>query len=95
MTVAPHNPLGLLSTAAGVHHAASINNFSILEWHGDHKKKKSEFVNEKWIPVDGYFELPTQPGIGMTLNHQAIAASPPAHWDRGFATYRDGSPGFL
>ena len=95
VTVAPHNPLGLLSTAAGVHHAASINNFSILEWHGDHKKKKSEFVNEKWIPVDGYFELPTQPGIGMTLNHQAIAASPPAHWDRGFATYRDGSPGFL
>ena len=52
-------------------------------------------MNEKWIRVDGYFELPTQPGIGMTLNHQAIADSPPAHWDRGFATYRDGSPGFL
>jgi galactonate dehydratase len=30
VTVAPHNPLGLLSTAAGVHLAASINNFSIL-----------------------------------------------------------------
>jgi galactonate dehydratase len=95
VTVAPHNPLGLFSTAAGVHHAASINNFAILEWHGDHKKKKSEFVNESWIPVNGAFELPTQPGIGMTLNHEAIAASPPAHWDRGFATYSDGSPGFL
>ncbi|MBH65077.1 MAG: isomerase [Chloroflexi bacterium] len=95
VTVAPHNPLGLLSTAAGVHHAASINNFAILEWHGDHKKKKSEFVNESWVPIDGYFELPTQPGIGMTLNHEAIAANPPAHWDRGFATYSDGSPGFL
>ena len=95
VTVAPHNPLGLLSTAAGVHHAASINNFAILEWHGDHRKKKSEFVNEPWIPVDGYFELPTGPGIGMTLNHEAIAASPPVHWDRGFAAYSDGSPGFL
>ncbi|MBT3996348.1 MAG: mandelate racemase/muconate lactonizing enzyme family protein [Chloroflexi bacterium] len=95
VTVAPHNPLGLISTAAGVHHAASINNFAILEWHGDHKKKKSEFINESWIPVDGYFELPTQPGLGMTLNHDAIAANPPAHWDRGFATYSDGSPGFL
>jgi len=95
VTVAPHNPLGLLSTAAGVHHAASINNFSILEWHGDHRKKKSEFVNESWVPVNGAFELPTQPGIGMTLNHEAIAANPPAHWDRGFATYSDGSPGFL
>ncbi|HIF71399.1 MAG TPA: mandelate racemase/muconate lactonizing enzyme family protein [Dehalococcoidia bacterium] len=95
VTVAPHNPLGLLSTAAGVHHSASINNFAILEWHGDHKKKKSEFINETWVPVNGYFELPTQPGLGMTLNHEVIAANPPAHWDRGFATYSDGSPGFL
>ena len=95
VTVAPHNPLGLISTAAGVHHAASINNFAILEWHGDHRKKKAEFINESWIPVDGYFELPTQPGLGMTLNHDAIAANPPAPWDRGFATYSDGSPGFL
>ena len=95
VTVAPHNPLGLFSTAAGVHHAASINNFAILEWHGDHKKKKSSFVDEPWIPVNGAFELPTQPGIGMTLNHEMIAANPPAHWDRGFATYSDGSPGFL
>jgi len=95
VTVAPHNPLGLFSTAAGVHHAASINNFAILEWHGDHKKKKSEFVNESWVPVNGYFELPTAPGLGMTLNHEVIAANPPAHWDRGFATYSDGSPGFL
>lgn len=95
VTVAPHNPLGLLSTAAGVHHAASINNFTILEWHGDHKKKKAEFINESWVPVNGYFELPTSPGIGMTLNHDVIAANPPAHWDRGFAGYPDGSPGFL
>jgi galactonate dehydratase len=95
VTVAPHNPLGLISTAAGVHHAASINNFAILEWHGDHKKKKSEFINESWVPVNGYFELPTQPGLGMTLNHDAISANPPAQWDRGFATYSDGSPGFL
>ena len=95
VTVAPHNPLGLISTAAGVHHAASINNFAILEWHGDHKKKKSEFINESWVPVNGYFELPTQPGLGMTLNHDAISANHPAQWDRGFATYSDGSPGFL
>ncbi len=95
VTVAPHNPLGLISTAAGVHHSASINNFAILEWHGDDKKKKSEFVNESWAPKDGYFELPTEPGIGMTLNYDAIEANPPLHWDRGFASYSDGSPGFL
>ena len=32
VTVAPHNPLGLLSTATAVHLAASIPNFTILEW---------------------------------------------------------------
>ncbi|MQG66846.1 MAG: mandelate racemase/muconate lactonizing enzyme family protein [SAR202 cluster bacterium] len=95
VTVAPHNPLGLISTAAGVHHSASINNFAILEWHGDDKKRKSELINESWIPKEGYFELPTDPGIGMTLNHDAIKANPPIHWDRGFASYSDGSPGFL
>ena len=95
VTVAPHNPLGLISTAAGVHHSASINNFAILEWHGDDKKKKSELINESWVPKDGYFELPTDPGIGMTLNHDAIKANPPLNWDRGFASYSDGSPGFL
>ncbi len=79
VTVAPHNSLGLLSIAAGVHHAASINNFAILGSYGDHNKKKTEFVNESWIPVDGYFELPTQPGLGMTLNHEAIAANPPVN----------------
>ena len=95
VTVAPHNPLGLISTAAAVHHSASINNFAILEWHGDDKKKKSELVNESWVPKDGYFELPTDAGIGMTLNHNAIKENPPLHWDRGFASYSDGSPGFL
>lgn len=95
VTVAPHNPLGLLSTAAGVHLAASINNFTILEWHGDHRKKKSEFINEKWEPVNGYFELPNEPGLGMSLNIEAIEANQAQHWDRGFATYSDGTPGFL
>ncbi|MEX0761631.1 MAG: mandelate racemase/muconate lactonizing enzyme family protein [Dehalococcoidia bacterium] len=94
VTVAPHNPLGLLSTAAGVHLAASINNFTILEWHSDHKKKKAEFVDEAWQPVNGYFELPQKPGLGIELNLEAIEANPGGHWDRGFPVYEDGSPGF-
>jgi galactonate dehydratase len=95
VTVAPHNPLGLLSTALGVHYAASINNFTILEYHGDHKQDKARFVDEMWEPVDGYFELPTKPGLGMELNLEAIAASPPKHWNRGFPTQADGAPAFI
>ena len=95
VTVAPHNPLGLISTAASIHHAASINNFAILEWHGDNKKEKSKFINEDWYPVKGFFNLPNEPGLGMSLNHKEISKNPPMNWSRGFKDYQDGSPGFL
>ena len=95
VTVAPHNPLGLLSTAASVHLAASINNFVILEWHGDDKRKKQEFVSPVWKPVNGYFELPQSPGLGMELNLEAIKRNPARHWNRGFPVGPDGSPGFI
>ena len=95
VTVAPHNPLGILSTAAGVHLAAAINNFVILEYHGDHGREKAELVQEMWAPVDGYFELPAAPGLGMELNMDAVNTRPPRHWDRGFPVADDGSPGYI
>lgn len=95
VTVAPHNPLGLLSTAASVHFAAAINNFVILEWHGDDRRKKQEFVSPVWKPVNGYFELPESPGLGMELNLEVIKRNPAKHWNRGFPTGPDGSPGFI
>ena len=97
VTVAPHNPLGLLSTAVSVHFAACIPNFLILEYHGDHAKPKAQFIDdhEPWKPVDGYFQLPTRPGLGMELNLDAIKNNPPIHWNRGFHSYLDGTPAFL
>jgi galactonate dehydratase len=95
VTVAPHNPLGLVSTAASVHLAASINNFVVLEWHGDHKKKKQEFVSPVWKPVNGYFELPKSSGLGIELDLEAIKKYPAKHWNRGFPVGPDGSPGFI
>jgi galactonate dehydratase len=93
--VAPHNPLGLLSTALSVHLAASVNNFLILEFHSEHRRPKARFVDEPWVPKDGYFSLPTKPGIGMELNLDAIKASPAQHWNRGFPQHADGSPAFI
>jgi galactonate dehydratase len=95
VTVAPHNPLGLLSTAESVHFAASINNVVILEWHGDDRRKKQEFVSPVCKPVNGYFELPSSPGLGMEHNLDAIRKNPAKHWDRGFPVGSDGSPGFI
>lgn len=95
VSVAPHNPLGLLSTAVSAHLAASTPNFLILEYHGDHKKTKARFVDDPWEPVDGYLPLPTRPGLGMELDLDAIEAHPPMAWDRGFPTSPDGGPGFI
>ena len=76
---------------------ACIPNFLILEYHGDHAKPKAQFIDdhEPWKPVDGYFQLPTRPGLGMELNLDAIKNNPPIHWNRGFHSYLDGTPAFL
>ena len=95
VTVAPHNPLGLLSTAVSVHLAASIPNFLILEYQGDHDKPKARFVDDPWRPVNGYLQLPKRPGLGMELDLGAIASSPPMAWDRGFPAYPDGGPALI
>ncbi len=95
VTVAPHNPLGLLSTALGVQLAACIPNFVILEYHHDHDKAKAQFVDDAWKPVNGYFPLPMRPGLGMDLNLDAIQKHPPKHWDRGFPAYSDGAPALI
>lgn len=95
VTVAPHNPIGLLSTALSVHLAASISNFLILEYHSDHLLPKSRFVKNAWVPVDGHFEVPETPGIGLELDIDAIKANPAKHWNRGFPVHADGSPAFI
>ncbi len=68
-SVAPHNPLGPISLAAGVQIAASIPNFLIQEQVslGDGYLKKPFTVNA------GYLELPTGPGLGIELDENAMA----------------------
>ena len=74
---------------------AKSPNFIILEYHGDHARPKSAFVDDPWRPVGGYFPLPTGLGLGMELDLAAIAAHPPRPWSRGFPTYPDGAPAFI
>ncbi len=75
--VAPHNVGGPVSTAAALHFAASTPNFKIQEHFND-------FADE-WVKttapgnpevVDGYFALPQGPGLGVTLNEEAVMAHP-------------------
>jgi len=91
--VAPHNPNGPVACAASVQIAAAIPNFSILEtardmpWHDRVQKDPLKIV-------DGYFELPTAPGLGIDLDEDVIASRPYETIDqyRGAWDADDGAP---
>ncbi len=75
MLVAPHNPNGPVACAASVQLCAAIPNFMILEtardmpWHDKVQKKPLKIT-------DGYYELPTEPGLGIDLDEDVIASRP-------------------
>ncbi len=75
--VAPHNVGGPVSTAAALHVAASTPNFMIQEHFNDFAdswvKQAAPGVPEV---VDGYFSLPTAPGLGVELNKSVFSDHP-------------------
>jgi galactonate dehydratase len=87
--MAPHNVGGTISTAANLHLAAATVNFKIQEHFNDFA---DSFVKEcaPGLPevVDGYFALPDTPGLGVRLDHDALAAHPRVRVD--FNLFADG-----
>lgn len=75
--MAPHNVGGPISTAANLHLAATTVNFKVQEHFNDFA---DVFVKDcqPGLPevVDGYFLLPQGPGLGISLNHEAMAEHP-------------------
>jgi galactonate dehydratase len=67
--IAPHNPLGPISLAAGIQLAASIPNFLCQEQVslGEGYLKKPFEVNK------GYIDVPTGPGLGIELDENVLA----------------------
>ena len=77
MLVAPHNVGGPVSTAAALHFAASTQNFKIQENFNDFGEPYvKQAVTGLPEVKDGYFPLPTGPGLGVTLNEDVIQAHP-------------------
>jgi galactonate dehydratase len=75
--IAPHNVGGPVSTAAALHLAASTPNFKIQEYFNDFGEPFVQQAATGLPPVvDGYFDLPTGPGLGVTLDEDVIAAHP-------------------
>ena len=68
-SIAPHNPLGPISLAAGVQLAASIPNFLCQE----QVSLGEGYVKQPFNIRDGYLDLPTGPGLGIELDKQKMA----------------------
>jgi galactonate dehydratase len=75
--LAPHNVGGPVSTAAALQVAACTPNFMIQEHFNDFAdswvKQAAPGVPEV---IDGYFSLPTSPGLGVELNEAVFSENP-------------------
>jgi galactonate dehydratase len=77
VSVAPHNCDGPLKTIAGIHLAANIPNFLILETFQDYDVSWREDLTSGTPRVkDGYYDVPTSPGWGIEVNESAFSAHP-------------------
>jgi galactonate dehydratase len=68
-SIAPHNPLGPISLAAGVQLSASIPNFLIQE----QVSLGEGYLKKPFTVKEGYLNLPTGPGLGIELDENAMA----------------------
>ena len=66
--IAPHNPLGPISLAAGLQIAASIPNFLCQE----QVSLGEGYIKSPFRVRDGYLDLPTGPGLGIELDEAAL-----------------------
>ena len=66
--IAPHNPLGPISLAAGLQLAASIPNFLCQE----QVTLGEGYLKEPFTVDDGHIALPTKPGLGIELDDEAL-----------------------
>ena len=67
--IAPHNPLGPISLAAGIQLAASIPNFLCQE----QVSLGEGYIKTPFQVVDGYIPLPRGPGLGIELDEEQLA----------------------
>jgi galactonate dehydratase len=89
--VAPHNPLGPVATAAALQVAFSIPNFAVLEMKVDDVPWRNQLLTRPLVPVDGYFERPAGPGLGIEVDWEVARAHPYQAQDLPRALNEDGS----
>ncbi len=92
LELAPHNPQSQVSTLASLHVDATTPSATIQE---------STLMRDQWmidlfegngaVVTNGYAELPSKPGLGVTLDEKIAAAHPYKPAGRGNHLFPDGS----
>ncbi|CAI8027141.1 D-galactonate dehydratase [Geodia barretti] len=75
-TLAPHNPLGPISLAAGLQIAASIPNFLCQE----QVSLGEGYLKSPFQVKEGYIDLPKGPGLGIEIDEEALASKIGHDW---------------
>jgi len=92
VNLAPHNPQSLVSTMASLHVDATTPSAAIQEF----TLNRTEWAEELFggsgpVVKDGYAELPSRPGLGVTLSDKVAAAHPYKPTNRPEYKFADGS----
>jgi galactonate dehydratase len=91
----PHNPLGPVCTAATVHFAAAIPNFSWLEARDTPGEKRSNVAKELFtsrLHLEGTsIPVPDTPGLGVEVDEDAAKEQTFEFWEAPHLRRKDGS----
>jgi galactonate dehydratase len=87
VSVAPHNPWSWVNTTASLHLDAVLPNFLMQEVITDPEPWKDAVVSQQPpIDAEGFFAVPSAPGLGVSLDVEAarrfppVVGRPPALW---------------
>jgi galactonate dehydratase len=91
----PHNPLGPICTAATVHFAAAVANFSWLETRTSTAEQLG-FDNSDFFPVQprierAHYTVSDAPGLGVEVNEELIKKQSFKFWEAPHLKRTDGS----
>jgi galactonate dehydratase len=95
VTIAPHNPMSPIATAVNVQFAAATHNFKILEYINPTSSEWANWVDEPYLPKDGYLQLRERPGLGIDVNEKVVSEEKYFHWQRTAPIRPDGSTGYI
>jgi galactonate dehydratase len=73
ISIAPHNPLGVIASSAGLHFALATDNFLVQEEMSAHFSAAKDFIETPIHFEDGFWTLKPCVGLGITVDENFAA----------------------